>query len=1112
MEQLSPLEPLLVPQIEPPAPRAEPAAAGPARQHPLRRVQRTAGNRAVQRLVQARLAVSQPGDPYEVEAERAAAEVMRRPTRRPPARAYPGRAPMRFTPARAGYLLPKRCACGGEAGPDGECAACRAKRLALQQKSAQRAPPGRGPPRRGCAACGKKHNAPGRVTSARAPPPQVALAAAQTIRQAHAPKRCPGARRPQRSNHRRDILPAADAGGPADLSDTLAASLTSLPGGGQPLPPAQRDFYETRLGYDLSQVRLHNDSRSGAAARRLNALAFTSGQDIYFAPGRYESDSTRGRHLLAHELAHTIQQAGGGASPGSASPSRAPPPIQRYSLDEFISDAEAVGSSAVETASDALDTVSDTAVAVGETVVEAGQTAVDAGAAAIEWLATTAGQAALEAAQELVAMLGGSISISASGLVVTLPAFPVCDQHPIVVPGPELSNRIPLLAGALPITPELILVGMIDADLSLSSLLNLLLGPCLLGPITIVIDPLSSYYDISGQFSAQAAFNLLATAAQILAANASLIVLLPGGAIAVPLIGLEAGLQETLTAVGSGLLTVPAALTYSAGTISLAINPRLDLLGSLDFMAAAAARLLLLGNEVCSLTWPFFRYTLDAGATLGVDLGLTYDPSTGLSTSVSGVASGFALDTITSGFFSFYPQVDCEGIEPLLRLLCVSGLIPPSPCVGAGPAPRPTPTTCPIGLPLAPDVKDPGIPSKALCRGACGYNCPGFCKPLGDLQVIVPTASGDYYICTYPAVIECGTHQGCRDHDNCYDCCAASGFSTIGDICHLACDCGCLLTHGASNCPTWALGGGPFDGTLLFADPPFAVGPLPGPIPGPAPGGGTGPGVAPALPAGDCCSAALAAGLDGGDFGGVICCNNTKHACVWSSNIPAGNATARGVIAGCVGEHEAVHLNHVDCTGAALERPPFKPGISPADGECAAYLVEIACYQRRIGECGCDAACRAEVQHELDFACTQAAANCGSAPPSCAPGGAGGAGSTSAAPRAQTPTNEIRLQLQAGKKELVPSEKVAKNCPITVAEGVEAVDKLMARATKSHRKACQQAASKMKSTIRGLAPQGIACPPQCGHISDKLCDRDVTEGGHRLRVDLNNDKGHNFQT
>jgi hypothetical protein len=779
----------------------------------------------------------------------------------------------------------------------------------------------------------------------------------------------------------------AAEGAPAAASPALDSAFNPLPTTGRPLSAASRAFFEPHLGRDLGQVRLHTDGRAAAAARQINALAFTSGQHIYFGPGRYEPDTGRGRHLLAHELAHTVQQA-----EGQAAPSRAPPAVQRYSLEEFLDDASAAGEAIVGGAEEAIETAEEAIVAAGETVVEAGEAVVEAGQEAIAWLATAAGEAALAAANQLVALLGGSITITASGIIVDIPAFQVCDAHNILLPGPTLAMPIPIVAGGITVG-SFVIVGSLTANLTLLSLLNLLFGPCLLGPVRIVINPLTSTYAISGQFSAQAAATLSASAAQMLLGQVTVIVLLPGGAITVPAAAVEAGLQETLLAQGSGLLTVPASLVYSAGTISFSINPRLDLAAAIVFQAAAAARLLLLGREMCSLTWPFFRYSLDAGATLGLNLSLGYSPGSGLSVGAVPSASGFAFSSLTSGFGSFLPQANCEGLDPIVRWLCLSGLIPPSPCVGAGPAPRPAPGTCPIGPPHAPDVRNPRIPGGALCRGACGYDCPITCQELGDRTIFVPTAAGDHYICTYRNVIECGSHQGCRDHDACYDCCAAAGHTSILDLCHRACDCACLLAYGASNCVTWALGGGPFDSTMLFSDPPTVIGPLPGPPPGPT--------VVPALPAGDCCAAAQTAGLDRTDLGGVICCNNVKHACVWHAKIRTTDATARSIIAGCIGAHEAVHLDHVDCTGAAVERPPFRADVNPDAGECAAYQVEVICYSNRIDECGTNATCLADVTRELSFAIRQVGRHCGAAPP----GSPGGAGPPRVAPATVVPTD-----------------------------------------------------------------------------------------------------------
>jgi len=85
-------------------------------------------------------------------------------------------------------------------------------------------------------------------------------------------------------------------------------------GGGRPLDPTDRAYFEPRFGADFSGVRVHSDITAAANARELSANAFTIGSDISFASGRYAPGTTAGRRLLAHELAHVVQQAAGGSA------------------------------------------------------------------------------------------------------------------------------------------------------------------------------------------------------------------------------------------------------------------------------------------------------------------------------------------------------------------------------------------------------------------------------------------------------------------------------------------------------------------------------------------------------------------------------------------------------------------------------------------------------------------------------------------------------------------------------------------------------------------------------------------------------------------------------
>lgn len=90
---------------------------------------------------------------------------------------------------------------------------------------------------------------------------------------------------------------------------------------GQPLAAPVRDDMEQRFGADFSRVRIHDDAMAANAADSVDARAFTLGDHIAFAGGQYDSGSDAGRHLLAHELAHTIQQSRGGTTvQGSGGP------------------------------------------------------------------------------------------------------------------------------------------------------------------------------------------------------------------------------------------------------------------------------------------------------------------------------------------------------------------------------------------------------------------------------------------------------------------------------------------------------------------------------------------------------------------------------------------------------------------------------------------------------------------------------------------------------------------------------------------------------------------------------------------------------------------------
>ncbi|ADV66296.1 DUF4157 domain-containing protein [Deinococcus maricopensis] len=102
----------------------------------------------------------------------------------------------------------------------------------------------------------------------------------------------------------------------AQASQPLLARIQARRGGGEALPASVQRHLEAGLNADLSRVRVHTDGEADTLSKSVNAVAFTSGQDIYFQNGRYDPHSASGLELLAHEATHTVQQVQGRVAPG----------------------------------------------------------------------------------------------------------------------------------------------------------------------------------------------------------------------------------------------------------------------------------------------------------------------------------------------------------------------------------------------------------------------------------------------------------------------------------------------------------------------------------------------------------------------------------------------------------------------------------------------------------------------------------------------------------------------------------------------------------------------------------------------------------------------------
>jgi len=94
------------------------------------------------------------------------------------------------------------------------------------------------------------------------------------------------------------------------VSNAVTDGISATQGGGSAMADRTKSFMESRFGNDFSNVRIHTGDYAVQMSKDLNAQAFTTGNDVYFNSGKYAPENPEGKHLLAHELTHVVQQSG----------------------------------------------------------------------------------------------------------------------------------------------------------------------------------------------------------------------------------------------------------------------------------------------------------------------------------------------------------------------------------------------------------------------------------------------------------------------------------------------------------------------------------------------------------------------------------------------------------------------------------------------------------------------------------------------------------------------------------------------------------------------------------------------------------------------------------
>jgi hypothetical protein len=188
-----------------------------------------------------------------------------------------------------GAALQRKCACGGNAGPDGECAACMANRQAMQRKVSVSSP--------GDPAEREADTVADKVM-------RMAESGAIGAAPVHIQRQCAACG--DEKIVQKKQAPSSDAG--SSLDTDAAVRVTKQ--GGAPLSREVRSHFEPRFGRDLSSVRVHTGSEAAGGAQAVQAKAYTVGNNIVFGSGQFAPGTHEGQRLLAHELTHVAQQTG----------------------------------------------------------------------------------------------------------------------------------------------------------------------------------------------------------------------------------------------------------------------------------------------------------------------------------------------------------------------------------------------------------------------------------------------------------------------------------------------------------------------------------------------------------------------------------------------------------------------------------------------------------------------------------------------------------------------------------------------------------------------------------------------------------------------------------
>lgn len=124
--------------------------------------------------------------------------------------------------------------------------------------------------------------------------------------------------------------------GTPTVNSNVHSAITQKTSGGQSMSPDVKGFMESRFNADFSKVKIHTDPDAASLSNRLSAKAFTYKNHVFFSKGQYEPGTSSGKHLLAHELTHVIQQGQAVQRKAQVSTTPAQPHVQRLGISDAL--------------------------------------------------------------------------------------------------------------------------------------------------------------------------------------------------------------------------------------------------------------------------------------------------------------------------------------------------------------------------------------------------------------------------------------------------------------------------------------------------------------------------------------------------------------------------------------------------------------------------------------------------------------------------------------------------------------------------------------------------------------------------------------------------------